>query len=68
MALRWIVMGMVVAGCATPRTINKISLTGDEVRMLYAGRGTGVIACRIAADGSLEACRNIPINFRKKGE
>lgn len=57
-------------GCATPRVITSITMSDDQAKLLWSRAQTtetGIIQCSVQPDGSLTACKKIPIVFEKKG-
>ena len=48
--------------CSSPRLVRGITSRNDELKFLYyEGGTTGVIKCKLAADGALSECRPMQI-------
>ena len=64
-AARALLLAVVVAGafgCAKPRVITAITAARDQVKFLYReGSDQGILKCKVAADGSLTACKHMPV-------
>ena len=46
------------AGCSSPRIVRGITSRADEVKFLYyEGGDSGVIRCRLGADGVMSNCQ-----------
>jgi hypothetical protein len=51
-------------GCSSPRVVRGITSRADEVKFLYfEGGDTGVIKCRMAADGALAGCHPMTVSL-----
>ena len=58
-------LGSGTAGCAGPRLVKAISSRGDEVKFLYLqGSDTGIIKCKMGADGSLVECHPMNVELQ----
>ncbi len=52
------------SGCASPRLVRGITSRADHVKfMTYQGGETGVIKCRINADGTLADCKPMAVSL-----
>jgi hypothetical protein len=57
-------LGLFVEGCAAPRICRGITSRGDEVKFLYyEGGDTGVVKCKMAADGALADCHPMTVEL-----
>jgi hypothetical protein len=57
-------LGVCLAGCATTRYCRGITSRGDEVKFLYyEGGDTGVIKCKMNAEGALADCHPMKVEL-----
>lgn len=51
-------------GCSQPRVVRGITSRANQVKLLYMqGSDTGIVQCKVNADGSLSACRNMQVTL-----
>lgn len=63
-----LVLALGSVGCTMPRVITNITFSGDQAKMIYAQANTtntGVIQCKVAADGKLVECKKVSVTFQK---
>lgn len=54
--------------CANPRAVTKMTGTVDQVKLVYQSKTVaGIIECKRSADGTLEECKELPVEFLPKG-
>jgi hypothetical protein len=57
-------LGLGLAGCANTRYCRGITSRGDEVKFLYyEGGDTGVIKCKMSAEGALADCHPMKVEL-----
>ena len=55
------IVALGLVGCSSPRLVRGITSRADQVKFLYyEGGATGVIKCRLGADGVMSQC--VPMN------
>lgn len=53
-----------LGGCGSPRIVRGITSRADQVKFLYhEGGDTGVVKCRVNADGTLSECRPMSVSL-----
>lgn len=58
--------GLASVGCSHPRLVRGITSRNDEVKFLYVeGGDTGVIKCKMGADGALSECHSMSVNLEE---
>jgi len=61
-AMVLVVLATLSGACSSPRLVRGITSRNDELKFLYyEGGDTGVIKCKIGADGALSECRPMQI-------
>jgi hypothetical protein len=63
-------LALAASGCAKPRVVTDITISGEQVKMIYAramSTETGIIQCLRGPDGNLTDCKKVPVKFLKKG-
>ncbi|MCA9568339.1 MAG: hypothetical protein KC656_10865 [Myxococcales bacterium] len=63
-----ILLALALSGCAAPRVITGITMSGDHAKLIYNGASHGLIECQVEGDGTLAQCEVLPVTFLKKGE
>lgn len=57
-------MALASFGCAQPRVVRGITSRDDQVKFLYLqGSDTGIVKCKVGADGALSACRDMQVTL-----
>lgn len=59
---------MSVVGCAgAPKVCRSITSRNDEIKFLYhQGDETGIVRCRIQANGALDDCKPMTVQFEEE--
>lgn len=66
--MRMILLCLAISGCAAPRVITGITMSGDQAKFIYNGASHGLLQCSMESDGTLADCKRLPVTFKKKGE
>lgn len=66
--MRTLLLCLTLSGCAAPRVITGITMSGDQAKFIYNGASHGLIECKLEGDGALSDCDVLPVTFKKKGE